>query len=175
MSLRRNHMTAHVSIRLVLVLACVGAALVAGCKDQSPQAMVQSAKEYIAKQDPKAAIVQLKTALQKNEDNAEARFLLGKVYLDSEEVLAAEKELTKAAELGYPREQVDPLLAEALVAKGEYKRVIEQYGDTVDKPGGSAATKTAVGDAAIATRNLPLAERAYTAAAAADSNYGPAY
>ena len=48
-----------------------------GCADD-PEALVASAKALLAKNDNSAAIIQLKNALQKDPDIAEARFLLGK-------------------------------------------------------------------------------------------------
>ena len=52
----------------------------------SPDALVASAKEYLAKNDRNAAVIQLKNALQKNPDLAEARFLLGKALLETGEI-----------------------------------------------------------------------------------------
>ena len=55
--------------------------LMVGCGGDSPEKMLGSAKDYLAKNDPKAAIIQIKNALQKNPDSPEARYLLGKTLL----------------------------------------------------------------------------------------------
>ena len=68
-----------------MVKALAGAGIVAmllsGC-GSSPEEMVQSARGFLEKNDPKAASIQLKNALQENPGLAEARFLLGRVHLD---------------------------------------------------------------------------------------------
>ena len=43
-------------------------ALAAGCADESPEKRSPSAKEYLQKNDTKAAMIQIKNALQKNPD-----------------------------------------------------------------------------------------------------------
>ena len=63
-----------------LVGAC---ALLAGCGDKSSDALIQSARQFAAKSDFNAAIIQLKTALQKSPDAPEARFLLGSALLET--------------------------------------------------------------------------------------------
>src|SRR5581483_9390135 len=84
--------------------ACLTALLLVGCaENESPQVLVNSASQYLAKGDAKAAIVQLKSALQKDASNVEARFMLGRALFESEDFLSAEKELRKAAELGYAK------------------------------------------------------------------------
>jgi hypothetical protein len=51
----------------------LAAVLVSGCSEQPPDALVASAKEYLGKKDPGSAVIQLKSALQKQPDLAEAR------------------------------------------------------------------------------------------------------
>jgi len=52
--------------------------------------------QELAKNDRAAAVVHLRSALQKNPDLGEARFLLGQALFDAGDGLAAEKELRKA-------------------------------------------------------------------------------
>jgi len=80
-----------------LLLAAV---LIGGCAEK-PEALVSSAKEMLKKNDRAGAVIQLRNALQKNSDLAEARFLLGTSLLETGDLPGAEKELRKAAELGY--------------------------------------------------------------------------
>ena len=101
--------------------------LVAGCGGESPEKMLGSAKDYLAKNDPKAAIIQIKNALQKNPDSPEARYLLGKTLLESGDVVAAEVELRKALVLKHPQDLVLPRLAQAMLGQGQSKKLIEEF------------------------------------------------
>src|SRR5258705_2700126 len=101
-------MNTRCSISRFTALVALVAGLLAGCGPSTPEALVASAKEYLAKNDRNAAVIQLKTALQTNPDDAEARFLLGKSLLETGEVASAEKELRKAAELKYPSDHIAP-------------------------------------------------------------------
>src|SRR5512145_2547004 len=88
------------------------AAFLGGCGGDSPDALIASGKDFLAKKDRKAAVIQLKNALQKNPELGEARFLLGKALLESGDVAGAEVELRKALDLKYASDQSIPLLAQ---------------------------------------------------------------
>lgn len=111
----------------LLALLLLGAA---GCGEKSPAELIESAKASISKQDHKAAIVELKSAIQKMPDDAEARLLLGRAYLETGDHAAADKEFTKARELGAPADQLSPLHARLLLETGDHARLIEEI-----KPG----------------------------------------
>ena len=166
-------MQAKRSFRLTL-LATAMTVLLAGC-GQSPEQMVTSAKEYLAKNDRNAAIIQLKNALQENPNLAEARLLLGRSQLQIGDIAAAEKELRKALELKVPAEQVAPALAQVLVAQGQAKKAIEEFGKVeVADPVGKAELQTALGNAYLATGNAEAANTAFAAALSAKPDYGRA-
>ncbi len=99
--------------------------LLAACGD-SPESMISSAKEYMAKNDRNAASIQLKNALQKNPALAEARFLLGKVNFEQGDYAGAEKELSRALDGGFQPDQVVPLLAQAMLASGQGQRILTE-------------------------------------------------
>lgn len=109
----------------VLLLAM----LLFACSDQ-PQTLLDSAKAYQAKNDHKAAIIQIKNALQKAPEHAEARYLLGAVLLDSGDPVGAETELRKALDLKHPRDTVLPPLAKSLLAQGHAKKIIDEMATT---------------------------------------------
>jgi len=96
------------------------------CSGESSSALVSQAKASIAKGDTKAAIIQLKNAIAADENNAEARFQLGKIYLDQTDMASAEKEFRRAREAGYPASTVNPMIARALLGQREYQRVLDE-------------------------------------------------
>jgi cellulose synthase operon protein C len=147
----------------VVALAC---ALVVGCSaGQNPDKLVASAKEYLQKNDPKAAIIQLKNALQQKPEMGEARFLLGKAMLDGGDAPSASIELRKALDLKYSAEEVVPVLARALVLEGEGAKTIELYAATqLTDPQRQAELKTALASAYVMGRDLPKAQAAATSA-----------
>ena len=97
----------------------------AGCGD-SAQKYLSEAKQLQAKGDDKAAIIQLKNVLQKDDKNAEARYLLGIAYNRSGNYASAEKELRRARDAGYAPDKVVVALAEALQGQGAFQRVIDE-------------------------------------------------
>ncbi len=107
----------------LLALVLVGAT---GCGDKSPTELVESARTSIGKQDHKTAIVELKAAIQKQPDSAEARMLLGQAYLETGDYDSADKEFTKARELGAPADRLTPLHARLLLMTGAHARLIEE-------------------------------------------------
>ena len=91
----------------------------------SAEEHVAKAREFISGADYKSAIIELKNALQLDNQLAEARYLLGTTYLESGDTPSAEKELERALQLGWPTDQVRPVLARTLLAQGELARVRE--------------------------------------------------
>ncbi len=100
------------------------ALLLAACGGDKPEALLASARDYLAKDDAKAAVIQIKNALQKAPESGEARLLLGQALLKSGEPVGAEVELRKAMDAGYAPDQVVPQLAQALLAIGQPKKVL---------------------------------------------------
>jgi len=148
-------------------LASLIAMLIAGCSSATPEALVTSGKDYLAKNDRPAAVIQLKNALQQNPELAEARYLLGKTLLEMDEVQAAEKELRKANEVNYSPDEVIPALARAMVLSGENKKVVAEFGKTeLKSPDASAELQTSLGQAHMALGNRDAAAAALAAALA---------
>lgn len=97
----------------------------ASCKSAtSTDQLLQEAQQYRQKGDKKAAIIQLKNLLQQQPDNAQARLLLGRLYIDSSDPVSAEKELRKASALGAV--DVMPILGQAMLMQGQFDKVLSE-------------------------------------------------
>ena len=118
------------SPRLIYAASALLAVLaLAGCSKGDPSALVGSAKSYLAKGDYPASIIQLKSALQEAPENPEARFLLGKVLLESGNPSGAEVELRKALDFHYQSDEVYAALARALLAQSEHRKLVLELGE----------------------------------------------
>src|SRR5258706_13173726 len=73
-----------------------------GCTRSVPDAteLLRDAQRFYAEGNRNAAIIQLKNALGQDPKNVEARFLLGKSYLENGDLPAAENQLRNAIDLG---------------------------------------------------------------------------
>lgn len=157
------------------VSALLFSLLLAACGSDSPETMLASAKDYLAKNDTKAAVIQLKNALQSKPDSPEARFLLGKALLEEGNAAGAEVELRKAADLKYPADQLIPLQAQTLLLLGQTKKVVEDLSKTqLSSAESNADLQTTVGRAYLAQGKPDSAKGAFDAALAAVPDYAPA-
>ena len=81
-----------------IALAAVIGALIA-CGQPSPEKLMASAKEHLAKGDRNAAVIDLRNVLQQAPDNGEARLMLGQALFEAGDYVSAEKELSRALEM----------------------------------------------------------------------------
>lgn len=110
-----------------LLLACALSFGLAACGGgESSDSLVSQAKASIAKGDVKAAVIQLKNAVAADEKNAEARYELGKLYFEQNDLASAEKEFRRAREAGYAASAVNPMIARALLGQREFQRVLDE-------------------------------------------------
>lgn len=161
-----------VSFRSRATLAALATVLLlAACGGNKPEAMVASARDYLAKNDTKAAVIQLKNALQENPELGEARFLLGQALLRNGDAVGAETEMRKALALKQPQDQVLPYIARALVLQGQFKKLTDEFGSTtLGDPKAQAELKTTLVRAYAIQGKSKEAEAALAAALAADPN-----
>lgn len=161
-------------IRAVLP-ALVAVALTFGCGGDDPDKLVASAKDYIAKNDSKAAVIQLKNALQSRPDFAEARYLLGSALLASGDAAGAEVELRKALELKHASDLILPALARSLLAQGQFKKIIDEFAKAeVGSAAAKADLQTTIGQANLGLGKVDAAKTAFAAALATQADYAPA-
>ncbi|MFP5394265.1 MAG: hypothetical protein ACLGI6_22455, partial [Gammaproteobacteria bacterium] len=90
-------------------LALCLALLLAACDSSDPHLLVASAQQQRDRGELRAAVIQLKNALQQDGELADARQLLGEVYLDQDDPLSVEQELRRALALtsGPAADQLD--------------------------------------------------------------------
>jgi putative PEP-CTERM system TPR-repeat lipoprotein len=86
----------------------------------SNEERIERANDQVAAGEYRAAMIELKNALANDANNSAARLLLAEVSLGLGDVLAAEKELSRAIELGAPESSVLPLHFRVLVEKRDF-------------------------------------------------------
>ncbi len=84
-----------------------------GCGKKNAEDYLQAAQQHQQQNDFRAAVVELKSVLQLEPQNKDARFQLGVAYLQLKQYENAEKEFNRALEFGYDSAKVVPLLARA--------------------------------------------------------------
>ncbi len=159
-----------------LCYAALGALMIlGGCGEDSAEALIGSAKQYLAKNDQKAAVIQLKSALQKSPDSPDARFLLGSTLLDTGDAVSADVELRKALGLHYRASEAVPALARAMLLKGEFQKLVTEFADE-DFPEAAAQAdlKTSLAIAFARLGKTEKAREALQAALHAAPRYGRA-
>jgi len=95
------------------------------CSDKSANEYLTSAKRNIEANKYNAASIELKNAIKQTPNLAEARFLLGKVYLQLHQYENAEKEFNRALQFDYPASEVVPLLSQSYQKTGADNALIK--------------------------------------------------
>lgn len=108
-----------------VALAISLALSISGCGGKSADEHLLAGKQLVSKGETKAAVLELKSAVQMQPENSEARLILGKALFSSYDYVHAEKELLKARELGAPAEELLPLLGKIWQQTGEYQKVLD--------------------------------------------------
>ncbi len=110
-------------------LALIMLAVLAACSQRSEQDLLAAAQKRMEQKDVGGAVIELKNLLQQNPESIKGRHLLGKALLDAGDLAGAEIELRRAWELGAPRDELAPLLAQALLQSGQSRKVIAEFSD----------------------------------------------
>ena len=106
------------------------AAAVAACDDQSTKSSsaaehLEQARDHLTDGNPRASVIEIKNALQQDPENGAARMMLGEVYLDLRNPLAAEKEFLRAKSFGIPTEKVNVQLGHVWLMQGKFDQVLK--------------------------------------------------
>ena len=129
---------------------------------RSTEEYIEGAQVYLDQKDFSAAVVELKSALQQDANNTEARKLLGDAYLQIGKGEDAEKEIRRAISLGMSAASGATSLAHALMLQGEFQQVLQTIIEPGALPQGNEAKLLALhGDAHLALGDLTSAEKSY--------------
>jgi putative PEP-CTERM system TPR-repeat lipoprotein len=117
----------HLSKLLIGLLAA--AALTGGAylyNRPTPESQIAKAASLRQAGNMKAATIELMNAAQARPNSGEIRWLLGKAYFDTGRLIDAEKEFSKARDLGFRNDELVVLLAQSLLELGKPDRVLEE-------------------------------------------------
>lgn len=92
----------------------------------SEQQMLDKAKTHLHDGDLKSGAIELRNTLQKNSENAQARYLLGSISYRFGDMDAAEKEFRRAALAGWDQQQTQLALARTFIAKNELQKLLDE-------------------------------------------------
>jgi|GEM_PF-2031899 len=87
-------------IQLAILLTFTLSSIVSCSSEKTVNEYISAAQHHISINDNKTAVIELKNALKQAPNNAEARKLLGEIYLSLGDGQSAEKELAKAYSYG---------------------------------------------------------------------------
>lgn len=157
------------------VSAALFTLLLGACGGEDPAKLLNSGKDYLSKNDGKAAVIQFKNALQKDPNLAEARFLLGKTLATNGDYQGAVVELRKALELKYSPEEAVPLLAKALLELGQAKKITDEFsGRKLDSAAATADLQTTLSTAYLSQGKPEQAQKSLAVALKEMPGYLPA-
>ncbi len=159
--------------KLHLLPACIlgGALLISGCNPfTSNEDRFKEAVKYREKGELSAAAIEFKNILKTEPDHAQARWLLGKTYLEMNDGLSAKKELQRAQELGIGNDELVIALARAHLMTNEPGVALQLLEST---PGLAKDAQGLVlqGEAQMVLGQLEKAKQRFQAGLQADPEY----
>lgn len=156
-------------------MLCVAAVIAACSVEKNEATAIASARAYLESKEHSAAVVELKSLLQRQPQSAEGRFLLGQALLATGDAATAEAELQRALDSGFASEKVAVPLATALLALGKPQELIERYrGVNLEAVEADAELKTQLALAYAENGDTAEAEKAIALALQRAPGYAPA-
>lgn len=155
--------------RIALILAL--SALLSSCGDSSTaEDHAVAARAYMDNKDYAAALIEFRNAAHKAPDNSEVRYELARLSLATGDFTSAEKEISRAEQLGLDKAIAQPILIESLFRLQRYDEVT-QVGETFEEgmPKYQRAKSAAlVGQSYIALEEYAKAEKSMLFALSVD-------
>ncbi len=147
---------------LGIILLISGCNLLTSTEDRFNQAL-----EHREKGELNAAAIEFKNVLKKEPNHAQARWLLGKTYLEMKDGLSAKKELQRAFELGVKDDELILALAQAQLLTNEPAETLRLIESTPELMKGAEGL-VLKGEAQLALGQVEEADRSFQAALEAD-------
>lgn len=107
---------------------------IVSCDGTQPSERIDRARQFLDHGRPQGAIVELKKVLQENPQNGVARRLLGTAYLRLGRWSDADKELTRALDLGEDPVEITLALGRIWLRQGDFQKALSILKDGVDWP-----------------------------------------
>ncbi len=125
--------------------------------ERTSQEHIAEARVYLEANQLRPAVIELKNALQKDVNSAQARAMLGQIYYEQGDYEGASKELSRAVEMGADPAGIMPNLAQTLLSLGEYAQLEALPVDGL-APEGRSLVQAAKGLAQLFQGNTTAAE-----------------
>lgn len=156
------------SLRVLAFVALVAIGVTAGDRPAlaiTSDEHLERAQGYFEKGELDSSIIELKNALQRNRKNAEARLLLGRVYIRKGRGADAEKELQRTHDLGVRIDNFKELMGQARLLQGNFDDVLQSITvEQSDAPARKAALFALRGEAQLGLGNSDDAKQSFTTA-----------
>jgi len=175
----RHHFSRIAPLTLSLVLAFSSAASLSGCDrsaNLSAAEHIERAKDFQSKGNTRASILELKNAVQKDPNNAQARWLLGNAYLDMRLGDEAENQFDKAVQLGINPKSARIPIARAQLYQGNFQQILDTLvADGTEEPSVLAQILDLRGNALLGLNKYPEGCQLFDRAILADKSFAPSY
>ena len=149
---------------VVLVLTLLAG--LSGCGKSAEELATEHfdrARQHQRDGDSRAAVIELKNALQQKGDLVDARWMLGEIYLELGLGANAEKEFERALELGLKRDESPRVLTETALLQGKFALALERI-EAAAPNSNDPTWLTLSGDAYLGLGDVERAKEAYQAA-----------
>ncbi|NOY62767.1 MAG: tetratricopeptide repeat protein, partial [Gammaproteobacteria bacterium] len=154
----------------LLLLLCAGTVYAA-----TLETYLANARGYEAQGAFSSALIELKNAVQKEPASAEARRMLGELYLKLGDGLSAQKELNKALLHGAEKRVILPSLGRAYLLFGDQEKLLEEIRVSDETPVDlQPELYTLRGNAYLLAEQHDQAQAEYNNALALQENYSDA-
>jgi putative PEP-CTERM system TPR-repeat lipoprotein len=110
------------ALSAAMLLSCLAAC----SRTADTASLIAEARSHQQKGDSRAAVIQLKNALEREPNNAAARALLGDYYLEGGDVLSADKEFRRARQAGMAPAEILPRVARVMLMQQQYQQVLDE-------------------------------------------------